>query len=131
MEAPKRILLVDDEKEFLFSAGLALRQAGYDVLIEESPIKAIGTVIDAVRRRKPFDLMVTDLRMPVLSGVEMVEVLRERRIPLHVLTISSLCRNGIPCTMDCSCGTNHLDKPFEPRELLESVGKILNRDLPS
>jgi hypothetical protein len=27
--------------------------------------------------------------------------------------------------MDDSCGTNHLDKPFEPRELVESVGKIL------
>ena len=131
MEAPKRILLVDDEKDFLFSAGLALRQAGYEVLIEESPIKAIGTVIDAFRRQELFDLMVTDLRMPVMSGVEMVEVLRERGIPLHVLTISSFCRKGIRCTMDCSCGTNHLDKPFEPRELLESVGKILNRDLPS
>ncbi len=30
--------------------------------------------------------------------------------------------------MDCSCGTNHLDKPFEPRELVERVGKILAGD---
>ena len=128
MEAPKRVLIVDDEKEFLFSASLALRQAGYDVLVEESPAKAIDTVLDASRGGEPFDLMVTDLRMPVMSGVEMVEVLRERGIPLHILTISSLCRKGILCTMDCSCGTNHLDKPFEPREFVESVGKILNRD---
>jgi len=128
VEAPKPILIVDDEIEFLFSASLALRQAGYDVLVEESPTKAIDTALDASRRGKPFDLMVTDLRMPVLSGVEMVEVLRERGIPLHVLTISSLCRKGILCTMDCSCGTNHLDKPFEPRDLVESVGKILNGD---
>ena len=131
MEAPKRILLVDDEKDFLFSAGLALRQAGYDVHAMWSPEEAVDAALDAFRRRKPFDLMVTDLRMPVMSGVEMVEVLRERGIPLHVLTISSFCRKGIPCTMDCSCGTNHLDKPFEPRDLVESVGKILNRDLPS
>ena len=128
MEAPKRILIVDDEKDFLFSASLALRKAGYDVLVEESPVKAIDTALDALRGENPFDLMVTDLRMPVMSGVEVVEVLRERKIPLHVLTISSLCRKGILCTMDCSCGTNHLDKPFEPRELVESVGKILNGD---
>jgi len=125
VEAPKRILIVDDEKDFLFSAGLALRQAGYDVLVEESPAKAIDAAIDALRRENPFDLMVTDLRMPVMSGVEMVEVLRERGIPLHILTISSICRKGMLCTMDCSCGTNHLDKPFEPRDLVESVGKIL------
>ena len=128
MEAPKRILIVDDEKDFLFSASLALRQAGYDVLVEESPLKAIDTALDALRGENPFDLMVTDLRMPVMSGVEVVEILRERKIPLHILTISSLCRKGILCTMDCSCGTNHLDKPFEPRDLLESVGKILNGD---
>jgi CheY-like chemotaxis protein len=69
--------------------------------------------------------MVTDLRMPVMSGVEMVEVLRERGIPLHVLTMSNVCSKGILCTMDCSCGANHLDKPFEPRELVERVGRIL------
>ena len=128
MEAPKRILIVDDEKDFLFSASLALRQAGYDVLVEESPLKAVDLAFDASRGKNPFDLMVTDLRMPVMSGVEVVEILRERKIPLHVLTISSLCRKGILCTMDCSCGTNHLDKPFEPRDLVESVGKILKGD---
>ena len=128
MEAPKRILIVDDEKELLFSASLALRKAGYDVLVEENPVKAIDMALDASRGENPFDLMVTDLRMPVMSGVEVVEILRERKIPLHVLTISSLCRKGMLCTMDCSCGTNHLDKPFEPRELVESVGKILNGD---
>ena len=58
---------------------------------------------------------------------EMVEVLREHGIPLHVLTISSACRKGILCTMDCACGTNHLDKPFEPWELVERVGKILEK----
>ena len=128
MEAPKRILIVDDEVDFLFSASLALRKAGYDVLAEDSPVKAIDTAFDASRGGKPFDLMVTDLRMPAMSGVEVVEILRERKIPLHVLTISSLCRKGILCTMDCSCGTNHLDKPFEPRELVESVRKILKED---
>jgi DNA-binding response OmpR family regulator len=127
VEAPRRILLVDDEKDFLFSASLALRLAGYDVRAMWNPVKAVDTALDAFQRQKPFDLMVTDLRMPAMSGVEMVEVLRERGIPLHVLTISSACRNGVLCTMDCSCGTNHLDKPFEPWELVERVGKILDR----
>jgi CheY-like chemotaxis protein len=128
VEAPKRILIVDDEKDFLFSASLALRLAGYDVHAMWSPAKALDTALEAFERRKPFDLMVTDLRMPVMSGVELVEVLRKRGIPLHVLTISSACRNGVLCTMDCACGTNHLDKPFEPWELVERVGKILEKD---
>ena len=128
MEAPKRILIVDDEKDFLFSASLALRQAGYDVRAVGNPITAIDTVMDAFRREKPFDLVVTDHRMPVMSGVEMIEKLREHGIPLHVLIISSACVKGVPCTMDCSCGTNHLGKPFEPRDFVEKVGKILEGD---
>lgn len=125
MEAPKRILIVDDEKDFLFSAGLVLRQAGYDVHAVGSPDHAIETALDAFRQEKPFDLMVTDLRMPLMSGAEMVEVLRGHGIPFHVLSVSSLCTKGIRCTMDCSCGANHLDKPFEPRELVERVAGIL------
>ena len=125
MEAPKRILIVDDEKDFLFSASLALRKAGYDVRVMESPVKAIEAVHDAFRKGKPFDLMVTDLQMPMMSGVELVQVLRERKIPLHILTMSSVCAKGIYCTMDCSCGANHIDKPFEPRELLERIARIL------
>jgi len=128
VEAPKRILIVDDEKDFLFSASLALRQAGYEVRAMWSPVKAVDAALDAFRREKPFHLIVTDIRMPVMSGVEMVEVLREHGIPLHILTISSVYRKGVRCTMDCSCGTNHLDKPFEPRELVERVGKILDGD---
>jgi len=128
VEAPRRILIVDDEKDFLFSSSLALRQAGYEVRAVWDPVMAIDTAVDAFRREKPFDLMVTDLRMPVMSGVEMVEQLRERGIPLHVLTISSVLLMGGLCTVDCSCGSNHLDKPFEPRELVERVGKILDGD---
>ena len=93
----------------------------------ESAVKAIDSALDAFQGENPFDLMVTDLRMPAMSGVEVVEILRERGIPLHVLTMSSLCRKGILCTMDCSCGTNHLGKPFQPRDLVERVGKILDR----
>lgn len=125
MKAPKRILLVDDEKEFLFAAGLALRQAGYDVDAFANPREAIGRVLDAGRENGPFDLLVTDLQMPVMSGGELVQALRENRIFLHVLTISGVFAKTIPCTMDCSCGVNHLDKPFEPRELVERVERIL------
>ena len=120
------LLIVDDEKDFLFSVRLVLRQAGYDVRSAESPVKAIDMAHDAVRQGKPFDLMVTDLQMPVMSGVEMVEVLRGSGIPLHVLTMSSVCVKGIFCAMGCSCGANHLDKPFEPREFVERVGEIFD-----
>ena len=128
MEAPKRILIVDDEKDSRSPPASPFVRPATMSWSKRAHQGGRNRPSTRLRGKSPFDLMVTDLRMPLLSGVEMVEVLRERGIPLHVLTISSLCRKGILCTMDCSCGTNHLDKPFEPRELVESVGKILNGD---
>jgi len=125
MNRPKRVLLVDDEEGFLFSAVIALRREGYDATGMGTPRDAIDAILEASSGKKPFDLLITDLQMPMMSGVELVQVLRERKIPLHILTMSSVCAKGIYCTMDCSCGANHLDKPFEPRELVERVGRIL------
>ena len=61
MEAPKRILIVDDEKDFLFSASLALRKAGYDVLVQESAVKAIELM------RREIDLTMGQIGCPSLD----------------------------------------------------------------
>lgn len=125
MDHPKRVLVVTDDEGFLFSAVVALRREGYDAHGLGDPREAIDAIQEASGGNNPYDLLITDLEMPVRCGVELVPVLTERRIALHVLNIASLCAKGIHCTMDCSCGENHLDKPFEPRDLVERIGRIL------
>ena len=125
MDHPKRILVVADDEGFLFSAVVALRREGYDAHGMGDLREAIDAIHEASDGKNPFVLLITDLEMPAMYGVELVPVLTERKIALHVLNISSVCAKGILCTMDCSCGADHLDKPFEPRDLVERVGRIL------
>ena len=125
MDHPRRILVVADEEGFLFSAVVALRQEGHDARGIGDPREAIDAIHGASVGENPYDLLIADLQTAAMRGVELVPVLTERGIALHVLNISSVCAKGILCTMDCSCGGNHLDKPFEPRDLVERVRRIL------
>jgi len=129
MKAPKRILLVDDEKEFLFSAGLALKRAGYEVHAYANPEEAIGRILGAAGEEDPFDLLVTDLRMPGMSGVELVGELRKHKIALKVLAITSVCEKGLLRDMNCGRGADHLQKPFGPGDLVERIGRIFTRGI--
>jgi len=131
MEASKRILLVDDEEEFLYSAELALKVAGYNVHACANPEEAICWVIRAAEEDDPFGLLVTDLRMPGMSGVELVEELRKRKITLMVLAITSFCEITLMRDMNCGRGADHLQKPFGPGELVERIGRIFARGIPN
>jgi two-component system OmpR family response regulator len=129
MEAPKRILLVDDEKEFLFSAGLALKRAGYEVHAYANPEEAVGRILGAVGVEDPFDLLVTDIRMPEMSGVELVGELRKRKIAVKVLAITSVCEKNLLRDMNCGSGADHLQKPFGPGDLVERIRRIFTRGI--
>lgn len=130
MEAAKRILIVDDEREFLFSAGVALKRAGYEVQIASNPRDAICAILRADAERHPFDLLVTDLRMPEMSGVELVGELKRRKVGMMVLAITSVREKGLLRAMDCGRGADYLQKPFGPRELVDRIGGIFSRGMP-
>jgi len=130
MGAPKRILIVDDEREFLFSAGVALKRAGYEVQTASNPRDAIGAILRAEAGKHPFDLLVTDLRMPEMSGAELVGELKKRKVGLMVLAITSVREKGLLREMNCGRGADCLQKPFGPRELVERIGGIFSRGMP-
>src|SRR5512134_529293 len=72
MKRLKHILLVDDEVEFLFSAAMALRIAGYVVSVADK----VGEALDRVRRSAEsgcdVDLLVTDIQMEGMGGKELI-----------------------------------------------------------
>jgi len=130
METPKRILLVDDEEEFLFSAGLALKRAGYEVQGVANPREVIDRILCAEKEEHPFDLLVTDLRMPHMSGVELVGELKKRKIALKVLAITSVSEKGLLRNMNCGSGADYLQKPFGPGDLVARIARIFTWGMP-
>lgn len=100
----------------------ALRARGWTVVPTRSGQKAIDTV-----RAQPVDLVVLDVNMPGLSGVDACRVIKtitkDRFVPVVLLTRSSDARGRMPVTR--ASADDHIPKPFDDAELVERVENML------
>ncbi|MBI2986451.1 MAG: response regulator [Deltaproteobacteria bacterium] len=122
--ASKKILVVEDEPDIRKLVHYNLTQERFKVLEAEDGEKALKTV----QREKP-DLVVLDLMLPGLSGLEVCRNLREReetaRIPILMLTAKAGEADRV---VGLEMGADdYLTKPFSPRELVARVKAILRR----
>ncbi|HUV40903.1 MAG TPA: response regulator [Sedimentisphaerales bacterium] len=120
--ANKKILVVDDEIHIIHVVAIKLRNNGYEVVAAENGLEGYETAC----REKP-DLVVTDYQMPMMSGLEMVEKLRQNPdtadIPVIMLTARSFAiENDQKQQLQIA---HFLSKPFSPKELLMSIEDIL------
>ncbi len=117
----KRILIVEDETMVSEVVGRYLRRDGYDVLA----VYDGNAVIDACERYGP-DLIVLDVMLPGIDGLEVCRRLRERsQTPIIMLTargeeMDKLVGLGIGAD-------DYVTKPFSPRELAARVAAVLRR----
>jgi signal transduction histidine kinase len=111
------ILVVDDEVLVLTMAETILAEYGYRVLTAGSGLKAMAVLS---REDTKVDLIVTDLVMPLMSGRELIERVRQL-IPATKI----LCMSGYVMPPDKQIGTAYLQKPFTSRELLAKARQAL------
>ncbi len=125
MAPPVRILVVDDDPHLREVVVFALRQAGFEV--EEA---ADGSAaLSAVARAAPA-LMVLDIVMPELDGLEVCRELR-KKTSLPIVFLSSR-DDEVDRILGLEMGgDDYLTKPFSPRELVARVKAVLRRGQPS
>ena len=118
----KRVLVVDDEIHIVHVVAIKLRNNGYEVISADNGAEAFELACE----EKP-DIIVTDFQMPVMSGLELVEKLRQRDdtkdIPVIMLTARSfaISKEQQEDLQISSC----LSKPFSPKELLGNIEDVL------
>jgi CheY-like chemotaxis protein len=112
------ILLVEDEPTVRTLVALTLSRAGYRVLQARDGENALA-VFDEHHGR--IDLLLTDLRMPQMGGVELVRHLRDRVRDLKVLCVSGFPGGG----NDLMVTEHYLAKPFSKSDLLDKVRSVL------
>lgn len=115
------ILVVEDEPRIAAIVGDYLRRAGFGVEVAEDGVRALKVV-----RGRRFDLMVLDLGLPRLDGLEVARaVRRESELPIIMLTarVEEDDRlRGLEVGAD-----DYVTKPFSPRELVARVKAVLRR----
>jgi DNA-binding response OmpR family regulator len=116
-----RILVVEDEAPIAEAVAYALRQAGYDV-----DTFADGDEGLAAARGRTYDLMVLDLMLPGLSGLDVCRAVRaESDLPIVVLTARDA---EVDRVLGLEVGADdYVTKPFSILELLARVKAVLRR----
>jgi DNA-binding response OmpR family regulator len=117
-----RILVIDDEPMLRGLVIRALKEAGYEV--EEADDGLAG--LNAVRTTtQPFDLVITDSRLPRLSGSELVKALRKLNPKLPIINLSGSYGQQTTSYRQFPSDVPTLFKPFELRALVRLVGELL------
>ena len=120
----ERVLIVDDDPDILHLVSYNLKQAGFEAITADTGRKALETM-----QRRPPDLVILDLMLPDVDGMEVCRMLRghesSRLIPIIMLTARG---EEIDRVVGFELGADdYVMKPFSPRELVLRVKSILRR----
>ena len=119
----KSVLVVDDEKNIRQTLAQALVPMGLHVETAVNGEEALQKVRDA-----EFDLMLLDLKMPGVDGMEVLRSLSDVRPEIRIIIITAYgtVKNAVEAIK--LGAVDFIEKPFSPREIRELVNSVLARD---
>lgn len=117
----KRILIIDDEPMILESVGYNLKQEGFEVITANN-----GETGLKLAQAAPVDLILLDLMLPGMNGMEICRILRQASdVPIIMLTAKE---GEIDRVLGLELGADdYVTKPFSMRELMARVRTVLKR----
>jgi CheY-like chemotaxis protein len=112
------ILVADDEEAIRGLMSLILSTAGHEVVTAANGVEAV-----ALYRSSPdrFDLVITDIKMPVMDGHQVVRLVRDSRPTARIICVSAYAEKDLPA------GVEFLNKPFSAEALRTLVRQVLER----
>ena len=116
------VLVVEDEERVRAISIEALRDLGYTAIGASGPVEALQMLDDGLS----ISLLFTDVIMPVMTGRELADRLRQRNPQLKVLYTTGYTRNAIVHNGMLDPGTSLLTKPFSIEDLATKVRQILD-----
>jgi DNA-binding NtrC family response regulator len=119
---PITVLLVDDDDQLRGWCRSVLKASGFAVLEADNGLEALLT---SVQHREAIDLLMTDLEMPGISGMELGRAFNELWPGVNVLYVSGSPSETVVDQLPADCA--FLAKPFAPEALVAAVGDALLR----
>ena len=118
-----RVLVVDDEPGLRQSLGLLLGDAGYQVVGESDGRDALERAL-----QEPFDLILCDVRMPQLGGLEFLRAYRKRGGTALVIMMSAYGGEDAALAAMKEGAYDYIPKPFRPDEVVLTLRKAEERE---
>jgi len=120
MYTKQSILLVDDDEQLCASVGKMFERSGYKVTTAHDGREALDVLSDG-----NVDLVISDLRMPNMDGIELMEEIRRKKIDTPFIFLTAY--GEIESYMDLmNMGAfEYLNKPLDVKEILRTAQKVL------
>lgn len=118
----QRIFVVEDEEALAFGVRDALQHAGYEVTVMHDGKEALERISS-----EACDLVVLDLMLPGMNGLEVLRALREKRHDVRVVILSALGEESDLLRGFEMGADDYVPKPFSPRELVARVDAQFRR----
>ncbi len=118
-----RVLLAEDGPDTQRLISCLLTKAGAELVVVENGRQALETALQAEQQSRPFDVVLMDMQMPVLSGYEAARTLRLQGYtrPIIALTAHALAGDRDKCL---AAGCNeYVAKPIDKRQLLQTIAQ--------
>jgi len=119
---PKKVLVADDEPSIVTALEFMLRQSGYEVMVAHDGAQALQVLASFAP-----DLVLLDLMMPLVSGYEVCQRMRERPEWRHIKIVMLSARGrDVEVSKGVSLGADlYVTKPFSNAELVAKIGALL------
>ncbi|HWO57058.1 MAG TPA: sigma-54 dependent transcriptional regulator, partial [bacterium] len=116
----QRILVVDDESSLCEMMRIMLGKEGYEVETEQSGVKAVGRLADA-----RYDLVIADLKMPELSGLELLEKAKETHAEMPFIVMTAFASVDTAIEALKKGASDYITKPFKVDEIKLAIRNAL------
>ncbi len=119
----ERILIVDDEQAFARMLKAVLEKQGYEVHTRHDGQSALE-----VLRRESFDLVLSDIKMPKLGGLELLEAIRTEHVETTVIVMSAFGSVDTAIEAMKLGAYDYVSKPFKQDEVILAIRKLEERE---
>jgi CheY-like chemotaxis protein len=124
----KRVLLVDDDIRNVFSLSAVLEERGISIVAASCATEALEK-LELSKNALPFDLVITDIMMPKMNGLELIRLIRAEEVfyslPIIALTAKAMREDRINCIE--AGASDYLTKPIDVDRLLSMMRVWLYR----
>lgn len=117
-----RLLVVDDEEVVRDLLTSVLQGEGHEVQTAEDGAKGLASF-----RSAPFDVVITDILMPAMDGLELIRALRREGVPVRIIATAAVGDMALNDALQAGADAT-LPKPFKIDVLLETVDANLSRE---
>ncbi len=117
-----RILLAEDEPHIIRIMHMWLSRHGHDVIDSNNGAQAMAHL-----RHEPVDLLITDMNMPEMDGLQLVRAVRgELNMSMPIILLSARCDQSELLQQLAGLEVNLRAKPFTPSRLVDDISRLLD-----